>query len=777
MLSQLFLTLALTRPKSVLYGTLSICLLVIGLVAAPFVAPTLPLTPLTVDTDPENMLPADHPARLLHAERSRLFGIDDTIVIAVENDRRVDGVFTQHALAEITDLTEFAASVDGVIADDIISPSTVEGVEITPDGTVRVAPLIDMTPPTDAGAVDLRARIARMPIYGDTLLSLDGRSILMLIPIENRQDAHRIATALRERITEMNGDNTYSITGLPVAQAQFGIEMFIQMAIVAPAAMALIFLLLTWMFGSWRIALAPMAVAMVSTIGAMGALIISGNTIHIMSSMIAIFVMPIAVMDAIHILSDFADRQRGGQGRADALRGTIIELWRPMLFTTVTTCAGFASLALAPIPPVQVFGLFVALGVLIAWAATLLIVPAILTLLPETTLQGVQSQSRGASGVSLFARLAQRAPRLVIASIVAIFAVSAIGLSYIQINDSPINWFAESHEIRRAEALVSDNFDGAFFAYLTLSSEPGAFGDPDQIAYLSALSTHLETTGLAANATGLPDLLASAIAGVPGLDLPETSGGIEDLLEMLRDNGMEAPLERFVTSDLSQALLAVQMLSGENLDMRALEAEVTAFLAHTPAPATLSADWFGVTQLNAVWQDAMVEGMMMALAGGFATVFVLMLVLMRSLVWSIVAMLPLTFSIAGIYGIIGWIGRDLDMPIAVLSALSLGLAVDFAIHFVARLRQAAAQGDPDPIGSTFGEPARAIWRNVLVLGVGFMPLLTSPLVPYRVVGVLIPVILAVAAFVTLLFIGGFAAAIRSRTPTNASIAKPATIGS
>ena len=46
-----------------------------------------------------------------------------------------------------------------------------------------------------------------------------------------------------------------------------------------------------------------MIVAMVSVIFTMGLLIVTGNTVHIMSSMIPIFIMPIAVLDSVHILS------------------------------------------------------------------------------------------------------------------------------------------------------------------------------------------------------------------------------------------------------------------------------------------------------------------------------------------------------------------------------------------------------------------------------------------------------------------------------------------
>jgi predicted RND superfamily exporter protein len=91
------------------------------------------------------------------------------------------------------------------------------------------------------------------------------------------------------------------------------------------------------------------------------------------------------------------------------------------------------------------------------------------------------------------------------------------------------------------------------------------------------------------------------------------------------------------------------------------------------------------------------------------------------------------------------------MPVAVLSSLSLGLAVDYAIHFLARSRQQRERfaSWQETVPAVFGEPARAIARNVIVLGVGFLPLLAAPLVPYKTVGVFISAILALAGIATL----------------------------
>ena len=209
-----------------------------------------------------------------------------------------------------------------------------------------------------------------------------------------------------------------------------------------------------------------------------------------------------------------------------------------------------------------------------------------------------------------------------------------------------------------------------------------------------------------------------------------------------------------MTPDYRSALVWLQLTSGDNQDMTAVIELVDSYIASHPMPAGIEADWAGKAYLNVVWQENMVAGMLDSLLGAFVMVFIMMVVLFRSFVYGILAMLPLTITITFIYGLIGIVGKDYDMPIAVLSALTLGLSVDFAIHFLERAR--ATFNDTQSVKQTmalmFEEPATAISRNALVIALGFTPLLFAPLVPYITVGVFLASIMAVSALVTLLLL-------------------------
>ena len=160
----------------------------------------------------------------------------------------------------------------------------------------------------------------------------------------------------------------------------------------------------------------------------------------------------------------------------------------------------------------------------------------------------------------------------------------------------------------------------------------------------------------------------------------------------------------------------------------------------------------------------MVAGMLRALLGSFVIVFVMMLILFRSFWFAALAMLPLSVTITFIYGMIGLVGKDYDMPVALLSSLTLGLSVDFAIHFLERTRAIQKEtGDwQETMTRMFSEPARAIVRNAVVIAVGFLPLLLSPLAPYNTVGIFLCAVMTISCLVTLILLPNLMSPLKKR---------------
>ncbi|MBN2809270.1 MAG: MMPL family transporter [Deltaproteobacteria bacterium] len=822
-----------------------------------------------VDTDPENMLSAKETVRIFHNQVKKDFDLNDVVVLGIVNEKDKDGVFNPQTLAKVTELTTFIRTLSwpdpahpgqqiGVIKRNLIAPGTVDSIEQGGPGEVRFAWLMQEAPPTREEAARIRRLAQANPLLNGTLISEDGRALAIYIPISSKDLAYRVKKELEKKIATFTGDEAYHITGLPVAEDTFGVEMFIQMAISAPVAMLLIFLLMLFFFRQIKLILAPMIIAMVSVICTMGLLIGCGNTLHIMSSMIPIFLMPIAVVDSIHILSEFFDQYQKTRDRQKTIKEVMSKLFAPMLYTSLTTAAGFLSLTLTPIPPVQIFGLFVALGIVIAWVLTMTFVPAYVMLLKESSLAGFGQTHGGESGTSpthrflaWLSRFTVVRAKLIVGSCLILLLIAGYGISKIQINDNPVKWFTKSHPIRVADHILNHHFGGTYEAYLVIEpaqgetkefsptllgeklrhaieprltalangpelrsasnqildelekeqlgnreeflralrerfqalqekttddnlfeawyplietvesamEETAVFKNPQVLHYIESLQNELKKHPQVGKSNSIVDVVKKVhqelLSGNPeDFSIPDSRAAVAQCLISFQNSHKPEDLWHLVTPDFRRANLWVQLHSGDNQDMEAVIDTVKRFTALNQPPLPLTFRWAGLTYINVVWQDKMVAGMLKSLLGSFVIVLIMMVMLFRSPLWGLIAMIPLTVTITLIYGIIGLIGKDYDMPVAVLSSLTLGLAVDFAIHFLERSRMAFRECGSWKAASRimFEEPARAISRNIIVIAVGFTPLLLAPLMPYKTVGIFLASIMLISGLATIMIL-------------------------
>ncbi len=717
---------------------------------------------IKIDTDPENMLPEDEPVRLFHEHTKENFGLSDFIAVGVVKE---SGAFTPEILNRVYNITNEILDIEGVIADDVMAPSTVDDIKQGPGGSLVIEPLMAEEITSSEEATNMLGRIKDNPILRGKLASDDGQAVAIFVPIEAKNMAHRISQEVYKIIDKYKGDEKYYVAGLPMAEDSFGAEMFKQMAFSAPAAMIIIFLLLFAFFRKMKIIIAPMVVAMMSVIWSMGLLILTGNTVHIMSSMIPIFLIPIAVLNSIHIISEFHDHYKRYKHKDATIRHTINELFVPMLFTSLTTVVGFVSLAMTPIPPVQVFGIFVAFGVMVAWFLSLTINPAIGMLISTQTLKdfGREDDTRGmlVSLMHAFRDFAHGHYKAIIFGSLIIMAVAGVGLSMIIVNDNPVKWFKTSHPIRQADLAMNSHLAGTYMNYLVFE---GASADdmkrPEVASYIERLQLDLVKDEIVGATTGLPDIIKKVRYELFGADssalfIPESQDEIAQLLFMFEMSGGDPDdLFKFVTPEYDKANLWVQMTAGDNKTVSRVVKRAEDYIARNPLPEGIQAHWAGLPYINIEWQHQMVSGMRSSLLGSFVMVLIMMIILFRSFIWGLISMLPLTITIMAIYGFIGYIGKPYDMPVAVLSSLTLGLSIDFAIHFIERLRLTHRRcgNFADSYKEIFEGAGRAISRNVLVIAIGFVPMLFSSLVPYITVGAFFLAIMLVSGLVTMLLL-------------------------
>jgi len=733
--------------------------IVVGLTLLLTVAFGLQFPKIRIDTDPKNMLPETSQVRRYNDQVESWFGLHpDVIVVGIRNE---GGLFNPESLRRIKRITDEILKLPGVVARDVISLPTVD--DVTVDGeTLRAQPLLDRVPEREEGLAALKKQLTGNPLVLERLVSADGKVSALYVPIEKGANGKEIADKIRKIAAAKKGPEQFFFAGDPVARDTFGIEMFRQMAFFSPLAGMVMMVALYFMFRSATLVIANMGVAMISIIWAMGFFIGLGVPIHIMASMGPVFLMAIST-DTVHIFNEFHFRYKDVHDKREAILQTMEATATPIAYSDLTTAAGFASLAVGPIVPVKIFGLLVAFGTLVVLLLSFTLVPALMALMKEERIERVNLKkdpggviSRWLSGVGRFAT--GRGTAVVLAGALLI-AVSVVGIARIRVNNNMIHWFKAGSDVRKADRVLNDSLGGTASLYLVADAkEDGGIADPRVLRSLERLQKAIEKRYPVGKTVSVADYVKRINRVLHDDDpayetIPDSRETIGQYLLLFNMAAKPRDLNNVIDYPYRKANVTVQLRSWDAVDTKALLEKIRGDLRVDPIPG-VEIRPAGIAYFNMVWNDEVLWGMLSGFIASCALVFVLLVLAYRSFWWGIVSFLPLFFTIVLIYGVVGFVGKDLDMPISVLSTLSLGLAVDFAIHFVSRFRQRYGETKDvqEALLWTVARPGKGILRNSVLFASGFAAMIFAALTPYITVGIFMMAIMLLSAAATILLL-------------------------
>ncbi len=751
---------AITRPKTVIAAAAIITILLGS-----------QLPKITTDTDPKHMLPITSPVRQYNDQVEREFELHpDVLVLGVVNER---GIVNKETLTRISDLTSQIQRIPGVVVRDVNSFTTIDDVSVR-SGELVVRPLLERVPQSEGELESFRKKLFENPVFLNRIISPDGKATAIYIPIEPTANGKEIADRIRKLLPEWSNGDKFYLAGDPVARDTFGAEMFRQMGLFSPIAGMVMAVALWFMFRSVLLIVANMAAAMISIIWSMGLLIWLGYPVHIMSSMSPVFLMAIAT-DTVHIFNEFFFRYREVGEKKSAIVDTMAAVGSPVLFSDLTTAVGFASLAITSIIPVRIFGLLVAFGTLVILLMSFTLVPAMLILLRKERLARVvgalpqkandQPALADPPRVPSLSRLGEicvrRGKGIAILGCV-LLAISAVGISRIRVNNNMVHWFKFNSAVRTADRVMNQHLGGTSTGYLVVqTSSENAMKDPAMLSEIEGLQRALEKDPLVGKTFSVVDYVKWINRTLHNDDpsfyrIPDSPKEAGQYLFLFGMSAKPSDLNNVVDYPFQKANIILQLKSWDAGAMRDVIARAGAYLASRPLPAGGTVKPAGIAYFNLVWSHEVLWGMLTSFLAGVVLVLVLLVAETRSLLWGILSFLPLLFTIAVIYGVVGLAGKDFDMPVAVLSTLSLGMAIDFAIHFVGRFQRRYRENpelQPCLIW-TVARPGKGIFLNAILFALGFSVMIFADLTPYITVGVLMAAIMLLSSVMSVIYLPG-----------------------
>jgi predicted RND superfamily exporter protein len=693
----------------------------------------------------------DDPALLTYDEFTERFAADEMIVLALEVD-----AFSEKTFAIIERIVEQVARAPHV-------------------HRVRSLLDFDLDPAVDFELEDLqeaapdwqlrRETAAQNSVITPSFASRDGKNTAILVEVArsgNTVDGKRALVtaldALIEQESTRSGIPMY-ITGTPVldqrALAYNDRDLTTIYPLIVPFILAFCWLL----FGALWLALIPLLVVAAAGIWALGFMGLLGLQTTLLSSAMVPLFLAIGTANAIHMLAEHDRQLRAGCSGAEAASSVAVRLWKPCLFTSLTTAAGLSALLASSLRPVREFGLVAAVGVLAAFVLTMTLVPALLRLSGNGRLAhrhrlSSRVGSRLRQWVAFFARPPGAVTRGAIPVALLVGMLGIVSATRLEVGVDPMSWFRQADPFRLATEQVDAALGGATAIEFLVNAPDAGFRDPDVLRALDDFERWMEQATLATVCISGLDLLKEATRVASGGEyrvarLPALATMTRSILDALATRG---ELERWITPDFSIGRISCRLpLSssanlGSQLDL--LDEEIDRRFAGSPIKIRAT----GYGALIVQMEQHLVESQIRTISIAFVVVLLMLALLIRSARIAGIVMLPNLLPVIVGIGLMPLMGISLNPGTVMVAAVALGIVVDDTAHLLVAMRRQMDVGAGEALASAIEEVGAPVIITTLVVA-GSMGMLTlGSFAPSIHFGVIAATIVIVALFADLLLL-------------------------
>ncbi len=723
-----------------------------------------------VEFDPEleNFIDPKTELRQFYTQAKEEFGRNDMVMVGLRGDVLSAEFLT--ALAQLQDRLENELNYLEDVTSLINAPYQ-KGSE----DTLEVQDLVEDIPQTPAELAQIDARIKESSLASSILVNDDRSMTLMMLepamydygevtdddPFAMDFDdafaadafAQDTAVALDEQLPHITTQQLRSmlddldvilaeypqlsplVAGLPPLNASLENTMKSEMLFFIRLTIALIIVTLIAFFRQLNAVVAPMLAVISALLLTMSALVITGNKIQLPIIMLPSFLLAITIGDAVHLLTHFYRRIHQGEARMDAMAHAVNRTAIPMLLTSLTTAGGLLSLAIADVVPVRNLGIFAAVGVMLAFLLTVIVIPALAMLIP---MRKVNASEKPSLMVNLILRVGEfswrHGGKISLIWLVAVL-LSITTIMQLRFSHDPLNWMPDDLDIVEATQVIDDELSGTMTLEVIFDTgvENGAKNLQllQEIAkWQDELEAYKTESVEVKGASSLIDLIRESNRALQGgtedqYRLPDT----QDLLNQelfLFENSAADELYKLVNADVSETKMTLVLPWNDLMYYASFVDDIT---------AEAEQRFDGLADVKVTGMIAIMAGTLAKLLTDTAFSYLLataviagmMILLLNSVGLGLLAMIPNIAPIVVVMGIMHPMGIQLDMLTMLVATIAIGIAVDNTVHFTHHFRHGLESGHSihDAMDDAFRGAGQALFTTCVVLTIGFYVFLFS----------------------------------------------------
>jgi len=713
-----------------------------------------------LETNLDEYMPKDNPAFVYSDKAEEWFNIKDGVIIAIENK---NGIINSETLQKVKDITKFLQKYPKIRKDDVVSLYTAENI-VGDEYGMNVKSFFKRVPKTKVKLDKLKENIKNNNMIFGKIVSKNYNSTLIIAELDKDVFSQKMYEDLKSMAAKYStGSDKIYVAGRPVIEGSLALLAPKDMKKMIPIVILVIIIVLYITLRTIKGTIITLLIVLFSAIWAFGLMTYLKISIYSISTMIPVMLIAIGVADGIHIFTHIKHYTKKCKEKDNKLRKEMViekvlsELYKPVIMTSITTAVGFLSLLTSQVYPVKYFGVFTAFGVLFAMTLSLIFLPTSVFLfgLPHLTKKD-KSEKEEKKENSFLDNITEKILNLkgyIVLLTIIIVGISIYGMSKVWVDSSFLSKFEKNSNIVKADTFINNNFGGTTKLNIIFEGKENDFKNPEILKKIDKLQAEIEKIDGVGATFSLIDYLKrmNLVMNEDKKDyytIPSSRNLIAQYLLLYSMSGDPENLNKVVDYNYKKLNLQMQLKSDNSKLIRKV---IDVVKKNKNEFKDIKINYAGSAYKSLVFTDLILEGQIQSLGLSLILIGVLIAIMFKSLVAGFIGIIPIALTALSTFGVMGFLKIPLSSTTALLSSISIGIGVDYAIHFIDRYKMKVT-GNSNEIEiakHTMEEAGKAIFFNAVVVILGFSVLMFSVFPPNRELGALISFNMFVAFVSTL----------------------------
>ena len=479
------------------------------------------------------------------------------------------------------------------------------------------------------------------------------------------------------------------------------------------------------------ICLFTVAVALLLFTGLLGML---GYEQNIMSTLYPIVIIIIGVSDAVHFLGKYIVELRKNHERKTALLNTLRDVGAATFLTAITSAIGFLTMLTSNVVPLREFGIFSALGVLIAYIVVLFITSPLLKLFSLQQLDaGNSSRKINWDRFILFVyNSGKNHSRNILIGMSILLIIFGYGISRISTDIHLEAGMPKHAKVTEDFHFFEKNFNGFRpFEIAAVAQGNRMIDDMEILNEIDRVETYAKQFEII-NGLQSITMIYKSLNRAYHSDQPSEYKLPDDTLSYVKFNNdlrkfKMNELNILISDDKKYGRITGYLSDAGTDSIQKVQKQIETFIQTQTDTSKVK---FEITGTGIIFDKNteylrrnIISGVLLA----FLCIGILMSVMFKNWKMVIISIIPNILPLFACAGIMGLLNIELDAPTSIIFGISYGIAVDDTIHFLSKFKIERSKGHSveEAIQLTFQETGKAVFIMSVILFFGFLILMVS----------------------------------------------------